>query len=81
MEKKELQESGGNITFAKMVFQVQSTVKQLVGMMYPWIKSFPVEWPTVIAVVKDYKPKLYYCSVKSRFPEGDRVKCNTDGAS
>jgi len=81
MEKKELKESGGNITFAKMVFQVQTTVKQLVGMMYPWIKSFPVEWPTVIAVVKDYKPKLYYCSVKSRFPEGDRVKCNTDGAS
>lgn len=50
-------------------------------MIYPWIKSFPVEWPTVIAVLKDYKRKLYYCSVKWRFPGGDRVKCNIDRAN
>lgn len=58
--KEGTQGERGEHQIAKMVFRVLTTVKQLVGMMYPWIKSFLV----IIAMVKDYKPKLYSLSFK-----------------
>ncbi|WMV42196.1 hypothetical protein MTR67_035581 [Solanum verrucosum] len=38
------------------------------------------DWPHIVNLLKEYKPRLHYYCVTWKFPARDRVKCNTDGA-
>ncbi|XP_060202278.1 uncharacterized protein LOC132630726 [Lycium barbarum] len=63
-----------------MVYQVQQTVHHLIGVKYPWFCRIPPDWPVVIDLLSNYKPKLHYCKVLWKMPQYG-LKCNTDGAS
>lgn len=38
-------------------------------------------WPSMIQILKEYKPTIYYKKIYWNFPITGNIKCNTDGAS
>ncbi|KAK6784515.1 hypothetical protein RDI58_017970 [Solanum bulbocastanum] len=58
----------------------EQSIIRLITMKYPWIKV-PREWGKIVKVLKEYKPRLHYCTVSWRKPYSDTLKCNTDGVS
>ncbi|KAK6777808.1 hypothetical protein RDI58_024526 [Solanum bulbocastanum] len=71
---------GGKDTFIEMVWQVQDLVWKLIKTLYSWMKIGKTSWPHTIALLKECKPRLYCLGVTWKFPEKDKLKCNTDGA-
>lgn len=64
----------------ELVWQVQDLVWKLIKTLYPWMKIGNKSWPHTIALLKEYKPRLYCLGVTWQFPEKDKLKCNIDGA-
>ncbi|KAH0719115.1 hypothetical protein KY285_015146 [Solanum tuberosum] len=79
-KRRNARRRGGDINFHNMVLQVQTLIRQLIVMWFPWMNKLPDDWPTMVQMLRMYKPKLYYQSVAWRPPEGTVIKCNTDGA-
>lgn len=72
---------GGNVRYEELVWQCQEVIRKLIKKLYPWIKMGEESWPEIVSRLRRYKPRLHYCSVMWIFPEKNRFKCNTDGAS
>ncbi|XP_060182254.1 uncharacterized protein LOC132611915 [Lycium barbarum] len=71
---------GKHISYSRMVYQVQQTVHHLIRVKYPWFCRIPPDWPAVIDLLSNYKPKLHYCKVIWKMPQHG-LKCNIDEAS
>ncbi|KAK6789735.1 hypothetical protein RDI58_013535 [Solanum bulbocastanum] len=64
----------------EMVWQVQDLVWKLIKTLYPWMKIGKKSWPYTIAMLKEYRPRLYCLGVTWQFPKKNKLKFNTDGA-
>ncbi|KAH0712315.1 hypothetical protein KY285_007875 [Solanum tuberosum] len=71
---------GGTVDINDMIWQVQDMIKKIIKSLYPWMKIGKVDWSHMVTLLKEYKPRLHYYSVTWKFPERNKVKCNTDGA-
>ncbi|KAH0669829.1 hypothetical protein KY289_024322 [Solanum tuberosum] len=77
-KRRNARRHSGDINFHNMVLQVQTLIRQLIVMWFPWMNRLPDDWPTMVQMLRRYKPKLYYQSVAWRPLEGTFIKCNTN---
>ncbi|XP_060181532.1 uncharacterized protein LOC132611140 [Lycium barbarum] len=70
---------GRNTTYSRMVYQVQQAIYQLVQAKYPWIRRLPPDWPSIVEMLTQYKPRLHVHKVVWELPQHG-FKCNTDEA-
>ncbi|KAH0696035.1 hypothetical protein KY289_013517 [Solanum tuberosum] len=77
-KRRNARKHGGDINFHNMVLQVQTLIRQLIVMWFPWMNKLPDDWPTMVQMLRMYKPKLYYQSVAWRPPEAEPIGVTTN---
>ncbi|KAK4378807.1 hypothetical protein RND71_000669 [Anisodus tanguticus] len=65
----------------RVIYQVNSTIQQLVRLRKPGIKSVSHRWHDILQILENFIPKLQVTKVMWHLPPEGYCKCNTDGAT
>lgn len=54
---------GGMVTYNELIWQVQEMVRNLIKVLYPWMRIGKLNWPDISNIWRSYKPRLYHYAV------------------
>ncbi|KAK4732460.1 hypothetical protein R3W88_025448 [Solanum pinnatisectum] len=80
-KRRNARKHGENVSYTSMEWQIQDIVKKFIKVSYPWVKGWSWNWFEMVEKLKELRPKLHFVWVTWKYPNSQRLKCNTDGAS
>ncbi|XP_070017599.1 uncharacterized protein [Nicotiana sylvestris] len=72
---------GEAVTTSRMIYQVSTNLQASVKVRKPGMDMVPHKWQDLLAMMKNFTPKLKVTKVMWEFPSAGWLKVNTDGAS
>nr|XP_016466227.1 PREDICTED: uncharacterized protein LOC107788988 [Nicotiana tabacum] len=80
-KRKNSYKYGEAVTVSRVIYQISSTLQDLVRLRKSSLQNVPHKWPDLLHVMEHYMQKLKVTKVLWELPEQYWVKVNTDGTS
>ncbi|MCD9642395.1 hypothetical protein HAX54_029202, partial [Datura stramonium] len=67
-KKRNADKHGTTVTTSRIIYQVSTTIQQLVKLRKPGIKFVPHRWPEIMRILENFTPKLKYTKIMWNLP-------------